>query len=226
MWAHGKKYNEAAKLIDTNKRYTISDAVQLLQKLSYTKFDWSVEIAVKTFADPKYNDQMIRATTILPHGTGKSKRIAVYIGEDKAAEAKKAWADIAGTESLLKDIKDGKFDFDVLITTADHIRDLASVAKQLWPKGLMPSPKAGTVVTNIVQAVEEFKKGKMEFKLDKTGNIHAIVGKMSFSPDKLVENIQAFLNALEEHKPAGVKAKLIKKAVIAPTMGPGIQLDV
>ncbi|MEI7564035.1 MAG: 50S ribosomal protein L1, partial [bacterium] len=138
--------------------------------------------------------------------------------EDKAAEAKAAGADIAGTEVLLNDIKAGKFGFDVLITTPENIRDLATVAKQLGPKGLMPSPKAGTVTQNIVQTVEEFKKGKMEFKLDKTGNIHGIVGKVSFDAKKLEENIAAFLKAIEENKPAGIKAKLVKKVVIAPTM--------
>lgn len=220
MPKHGKKYVEAAKHIDNNKTYTIAEAVELVKKGNYSKFDGSVEIAIKTFADPKYNDQMIRATTILPHGTGKSIKIAVFCSEDKAAEAKAAGADIAGTEALLADIKAGKFGFDVLITTPENIRDLASVAKQLGPKGLMPSPKAGTVTQNIVQTVEEFKKGKMEFKLDKTGNINAAVGKLSFTESQIEENIKAFLKVLEENKPTGVKGKLIKKVFIAPTMGP------
>jgi large subunit ribosomal protein L1 len=224
MPRHGKKYNEIKKTIDSNKLYTIEEAVQLVKKANYTKFDGSVEIAIKTSADPKYNDQMMRATTILPHGTGKSLRIAVYASDDKAGEAKAAGADIVGTETLLADIKAGKFEFDVLITTPDHIRDLAPIAKQLGPKGLMPSPKSGTVTINVGQTVEEFKKGKMEFKLDKTGNIHAIVGKISFDEKKLEENITAFLKAIEEARPTGVKGKLIKKIVIAPTMGPGIQL--
>jgi len=199
---HGKKYDEAKKLIDANKAYTIAEAVELIKKVNYAKFDGTVEIAIKTNADPKYNDQMIRATTILPHGTGKSPRIAVYISEDKAAETKAAGADIVGTEILLNDIKAGKFNFDVLITTPDHIRDLASVAKQLGPKGLMPSPKSGTVTANVIQTVEEFKKGKMEFKLDKTGNVHGIIGKVSFDAKALEENIAAFLKALEDNKPA------------------------
>lgn len=218
MPAHGKKYVEASKLIDSNKTYTIAEAVELVKKSTYSKFDGSVEIAIKTFADPKFNDQMIRATTILPHGTGKSPRIAVFAGEDKTAEAKAAGADIVGTETLLADIKAGKMDFDVLITTPENIRDMAAVAKQLGPKGLMPSPKSGTVTTNIAQTVAEFKKGKMEFKLDKTGNIHGIVGKISFDAKQLEENIAAFLKAVEDNKPAGIKAKLVKKVVIAPTM--------
>lgn len=222
MPKHGKKYVEASKLIDKNKTYTIAEAVELVKKSNYCKFDGSVEIAIKTNADPKYNDQMIRATTILPHGIGKNVKIAVYAGDEQATEAKSAWADIVWTETLLNDIKAGKFDFDVLITTPEHIRDLAPAAKQLWPKGLMPSPKSGTVTQNITQTVGEFKKGKMEFKLDKTGNIHWIIGKVSFENTKLIENIDAFLKAIEENKPTGVKAKLIKKVVVAPTMWPGI----
>lgn len=224
MSGHGKKYVEAAKHIDKNKLYTIAEAVELVKKSGYSKFDGSVEIAIKTNADPKYNDQMIRATTILPHGTGKSAKIAVFVTEDKAAEAKSAGADIIGTETLVNDIKAWKINFDVLITTPDHIRDLAPLAKQLGPKGLMPSPKSWTVTPNIGQTVEEFKKWKMEFKLDKTGNIHGIVGKISFDAPKLEENIAAFIKAVEDNKPAGIKAKLIKKIVISPTMWPGIQI--
>jgi large subunit ribosomal protein L1 len=224
MPKHGKKYVEAAKHIDKNKLYTIAEAVELVKKGTYSKFDGSVEIAIKTNADPKYNDQMIRATTILPHGTGKSARIAVYASDAQAAEAKSAGADIVGTENLLADIKAGKFEFDVLITTPEHIRDLAPIAKQLGPKGLMPSPKSGTVTQNIGQTVEEFKKGKIEFKLDKTGNIHGIVGKISFDAKKLEENVTAFFKAVEDNKPTGVKAKLMKKVVLAPTMGPGVQI--
>ncbi|MDD3262976.1 MAG: 50S ribosomal protein L1 [Candidatus Absconditabacteria bacterium] len=224
MAKHGKKYVELKKTIDSSKLYSVAEAVELLKKTVYTKFDPTIEIAINTFANPKYNDQMIRSTTILPNGTGKTKKIAVFISEDKAADAKKAGADIAGTENLLNDIKAGKFDFDILITTPDHIRDLAVVAKQLGPKGLMPSPKAGTVVQNIEQAVEEIKKGKIEFKLDKTGNIHAPVGKGSFDSTKLQENIESFIKSVEGSKPAGVKGKLIRKIVLSSTMSPGIQI--
>ena len=223
MATHGKKYRESAKSVDSTKVYPIVEAVALLKKAGYAKFDGSVEIAVKTNADAKYNDQMMRGTTILPHGTGKTIRIAVFSAEE--AEAKKAGADIVGIETLLTDIKAGKFDFDVLLTTPEHIRDLAPVAKQLGPKGLMPSPKAGTVITNIPQAIEEFKKGKIEFKLDKTGNINAGIGKISFTETQIEENIKSFIKALEENKPTGVKGKLIKRIYIAPTMGPGIQIE-
>ncbi|MDD2537316.1 MAG: 50S ribosomal protein L1 [Candidatus Absconditabacteria bacterium] len=224
MAKHGKKYNEAKKSLETLKLYSLEEAVGLAKKTNYVKFDATLNIAIKTNANPKYNDQMIRATTILPHGTGKTKKVAVFVSEDKVAEAKSAGADIAGFETLLNDIKAGKMDFDVLITTPDHIRDLAPVAKQLGPKGLMPSPKAGTVAADITQAVEEVKKGKIEFRLDKTGNIHAGVGKLSFDEKKLVENVEALLKAIEDNKPSGVKGKLIKKIVLSSTMSPAINV--
>lgn len=219
-----KKYGEAKKLIEVNKVYELVDAISLLKKVSYTKFDWTVELHVKTNADPKYNDQMIRATVVLPNWIGKTVRIWAYLSEDKFEEAKKAWADVVWNDQLIKDIEHGKIDFDVLITTNDMMRNLAKVAKTLWPKGLMPSPKAGTVTADIVATINEIKKGRIEFKLDKTGNIHCPVGKVSFSDDKLVENIQDLLKAIEDNKPAGVKWKLVKKVVVAPTMGPWVPL--
>jgi len=222
---HGKKYKESKNLIDSGKAYPLAEAVELLKKTLTTKFDATVEIAVNTHANPKFNDQMIRATMIPPHGTGKSKRIAVFVADDKADEAKKAGADIAGFEAVLTDLKAGKFDFDILITSPEHIRDLAPVAKQLGPKGLMPSPKAGTVSPNIPLAVEEFKKGKIELKLDKTGNIHSSIGKISFDAKQLEENIESFMKSVNDNKPVGVKGKLIKKVVISTTMGPGIQIE-
>ena len=225
MAEHGKKYAEAKKSVDAMKSYSLEEGIALLKKVNYAKFDATVNIAIKTNANPKYNDQMIRSTTILPNGTGKTKKVAVFIGDDRIAEAKKAGADIAGSEDLLQAIKAGKFDFDVLITTPDHIRDLAPVAKALGPKGLMPSPKAGTVAVDIEQAIKEVKLGKVEFRLDKTGNIHLGVGKMSFDDKKLIENIQALMKSIEESKPAGVKGKLIKKVVISSTMSPAIMLD-
>ncbi|MBQ7074716.1 50S ribosomal protein L1 [bacterium] len=225
MAEHGKKYNEAKKSVDGMKTYSLEEGIALLKKVNYAKFDATVNIAIKTNANPKYNDQMIRSTTILPNGTGKTKKVAVFIGDDRVAEAKKAGADIAGSDDLLQAIKSGKFDFDVLITTPDHIRDLAPVAKALGPKGLMPSPKAGTVAVDIEQAIKEVKLGKVEFRLDKTGNIHLGVGKISFDDKKLIENIQALMKSIEESKPTGVKGKLIKKVVISSTMSPAIVLD-
>lgn len=224
MAKKSKKYLEAAKLVDKKKQYTIEEAAELVTKLGYTKFVPSIEVAIKTFANPKYNDQNLRATTSLPHGNGKTVRVAVYTTEDKVAEMKKAWADIAGGADLLTSIEKGEFNFDILATSPDLMKDLAKVAKALWPKGLMPNPKAGTVAVDLASAVSEIKKGRFEFKLDKTGNVHATVGKANFTPAQLAENISAFVAAVNANKPTGVKGKLIKKIVIAPTMGPGISV--
>ena len=225
MPKHGKKYNEGKKTFDSQKAYSVNEAVELIKKLNYVKFDSTIEIAIKTGANPKFNDQMIRATTILPNGTGKTQKIAVFVNDDKLEEAKKAGADIVGSETLITDIKNWKFDFDILVTTPDSIRNLAPIAKLLGPKGLMPSPKAGTVTTDIKTTVEEFKKGKIEFRLDKTGNIHAGVGKMSFDEKMIVGNIESLLQTIEENRPTGVKGKLIHKVVVSSTMSPGIVID-
>lgn len=217
-----KKYAEASKLIDKKKMYSVAEAAELVTKVGYTKFVGSVDIAIKTFANPKYNDQAIRATTSLPHGNGKTVKVAVFTTEDNVATAKSAGADTAGFTDLIQKIEKGEMEFDILVTTPDLMKDLAKVAKVLWPKGLMPNPKAGTVTTDLPSTIAEIKKGRFEFKLDKTGNIHAIVGKMNFSADQLADNINAFINAVNANKPTGIKWKLIKKIVIAPTMGPGI----
>ncbi len=224
MAKKSKKYLEMAKLVDKKKSYTTAEATELVTKLGYTKFVPSIEIAVKTFANPKYNDQVIRATTSLPHGNGKTVKVAVYTTEDKVADVKKAGADVAGSVDLLADIEKGNMNFDVLVTSPDLMKDLAKVAKALGPKGLMPNPKAGTVAVDLASAVSEIKKGRFEFKLDKTGNIHATIGKANFTPEQLAENVTAFLAAINSHKPTGVKGKLIKKVVVAPTMGPGVTI--
>lgn len=222
---HWKKYDESKKHVDSMKLYTVQEAVQLLKKVNITKFDSTVEIAIKTNANPKYNDQIIRATTILPNGTWKTKRVAVFVSDDKIDEAKKAWADVVWHETLLNDIKNNKFDFDILVTTPDSIRDLVVVAKQLGPKWLMPSPKAGTVTPNIAQTIQEIKKWKIEFRLDKTGNIHAGIGKLSFDEAKIEENINSFIKAVDDNKPSWVKWKLIKKIVLSTSMSPWIQIQ-
>ncbi len=220
----GKKYHEAKKLVSSTQQYSVAEAVALVKKMSYSKFDGTIELGIKTFANPKYNDQMIRATVVLPNGTGKTQKVAVFVTDDKVDEAKKAGADVVGYNDLLADIKAEKINFDVLITTPDLIREMASVAKVLGPKGLMPSPKAGTVTANITEAISEVKRGRLEFKLDKAGNIHGIVGKVSFDDKALEENVAAFLKAIESNKPTGVKAKLIKKVVLSATMSPGVQI--
>lgn len=219
-----KKYKEKKAMVDSLKKYELFEAVELCKKLSYTKFNWTLEVHIKTSADPKYNDQMIRWTVVLPHGIWKSVRVWAFVSEDKVDEAKKAWADVAWSEQLLKDIEAGKIEFDVLITTQDMMRDLAKVAKTLWPKWLMPSPKAWTIVTNLKASIEEIKKWRVEFKLDKTWNMHLWVWKINFETQKLVENIQVLLKSIEEHKPSWIKGKIFKKIVLAPTMWPGVQI--
>jgi len=225
MVFYGKKYKNVKSLVEAEKKYPIAEAVALAKKVSYAKFGGSLNIAVKTFADPKYNDQQIRSTAVLPHGTGKTVRVAAFVSDDMMADAKKLGADIVGNAEIIKDIEAGKFDFDVMVTTPDMMRDLAKVAKALGPKGLMPSPKAGTVTQDLAATIDEVKKGRIEFRLDKTGNIHAGIGKISFTDEQLIENYTALLNAISENKPAGIKGKLIKKVVVSPTMGPGVQVE-
>jgi large subunit ribosomal protein L1 len=222
----GKKYKKVKELVTPGKIYDIAEAVALVKKVSFSKFGGTVEVHAKTFANPKYNDQMIRATVVLPHGTGKTVRVAAFVWEDMKKAALAAGADIAGNEDIIKDIEAGNVNFDVLVTTPDMMRDLAKIAKVLGPKGLMPSPKAGTVSPNLENAIAEIKKGRVEFKLDKTGNVHVGVGKLSFTDEQLADNVTALLKALVENKPSGIKAKLIKKVVLAPTMGPGVPLAI
>lgn len=225
MAKRGKKFVEAKAKVDVLKRYPLAEAIALVKEVSYTKFVGSMEIHVNTNANAKYNDQMIRGTIGLPHGTGKSLRIAAFVSPDKYEETKKAGADVVGQEELIKDIENGNIDFDILVTSADMMRDLARAAKILWPKGLMPSPKAGTVSNDLEKTIDELKKGRVEYKLDKTGNIHVLVGKLNFSDEQLSENIETLLKALTNNKPSGVKGKLFRKIVIAPTMWPGVAVN-
>lgn len=225
MAKKGKQYTAMKAKVEANKKYPLAEAVTLVKEVSYSKFDWSVELHVKTAANPKYNDQMIRGTVALPHGTGKTVRVAAFVSDDKRDDAKSAWADIIGNADLLSQIEKGTIDFDVLVTSGDMMRDLAKVAKILWPKGLMPSPKAGTVSNNIASTIDEIKKWRVEFKLDKTGNIHLSVWKTNFSDDQLVENVSVLMKSLTENKPSWIKGKLIKKVVLAPTMGPSVQIE-
>jgi len=217
-----KKRKEAKKLIETGKAYTVQEACELIKKVSYSKFDGSVDIGIKTYADPKFNDQMVRWTIVLPHGTGKTLKIAAFVSDDMFDEARKAGATIVGNSSLIKEIEEGKFNFDIMVTTQAMIKDLAKVAKALWPKGLMPSPKTGTITNDIVGTIDEIKKWRVEYKLDKTGNIHVGIGKVSFSADRLSDNLTSLLNHIEGNKPAAIKGKLIKKIVLSATMSPGI----
>jgi len=223
---HGKKYRAVKQLVEKTKKYSIQEGVELAKKVGYTKFDSTLEVHIQTNANPKYNDQNLRWTVVLPHGTGKTVKVAAFVSDDKIEEAKQAGADIVGNTELLQKIENGEIDFDVLVTAPEMMRDLAKVARILGPKGLMPSPKAGTVTQKLSDTINEIKKGRIEFKLDKGWVIHVGVGKLSFDNEKLIENIKALIDAVNSAKPSGVKWQLIKKIHIAPTMGPGIQIQV
>lgn len=221
---HGKKYVAAKAMVTKGMIYSVEDAVALVKKVKYSSFDGSLDVNIKTVADPKYNDQAIRGTVVLPHGTGKTVTVAAFVGDDKIDEATAAGATIVGNIDLIRSIEAGKIEFDVLVTTPDMIKDLAKVAKILGPKGIMPTPKTGTITTDLTATIAEIQKGRIEFKLDKTGNIHAGVGRLSFDDAQLVENVNALLAAIEALKPVTIKTKLFKKVTLAPTMGPGVQI--
>jgi len=222
----GKKYQAAAKMLEGKTTYTLDEAVDLLKKTSTTKFDPSCEIHMRLGVDSTHADQMVRSTVALPHGTGKAVRVIAFVGEDKAKEAKAAGADRAGMEDLIEDIGKGWLDFDVAVATPDAMKSLGKIAKILGTKGLMPNPKAGTVTIEIAKTIGEIKKGKVEYRTDKQGQIHQIFGKASFSEQNLKENLIAFVKAVSDNKPTGVKGTYIKNLSVANSMGPGINLDI
>ena len=224
--SRGKKYNKAIELLNADMAYTVEEAVELLEKTNTVKFDPTVEIHFNLGIDPKHADQMVRSTIALPNGSGKTATICAFT--DKSADdAKAAGATIAGNEDLVDDIAKGNvaLDFDVCVATPSMMRHLGKIARVLWPKGLMPNPKAGTVSPNIEDAIKEIANGKFEFKNDKEGNVHSIFGKLSFGKDKLVENLNFFLNLVNEIKPAGCKGEYVKAAYICNCQGPSIKLD-
>jgi len=220
---HGKKYRAAAEKLDKNKIYPVAEAVKFLKENKTASFDESVEIHIKTNIDPKKGEQQVRGTVILPHGTGKSKKIAV-ITSTSEKEAKEAGADLVGGEEMIDKIAK-KINFDILVATPEMMPKLAKIAKILGPKGLMPNPKTETVTTKIKETVEALKKGKAAFKNDDTGNIHQVVGKVSFTEEKLAENISVFLSSIEKVKPAGLKGKFIASITVCSTMGQGIKIS-
>lgn len=224
---HSKRFTELKTKINKDQIYPIEEAIKLAKETSTTKFDASIEVAVRTGIDTKKSDQQIRTTVLMPHGTGKKIKIAVIAPADKQKEAKEAGAQVVGGEELIDKIaKTQKIDFDVLITVPEMMKDLAKIAKILGPKGLMPNPKTETVTPNIKKAVQDLAKGKVSFKNDDTGNIHIAIGKVSFDDNKLIENLQAFIEALNKAKPATIKGTFIKKLVISSSMGPGIQVQI
>ena len=222
----GKKYEAAAKQVEP-KPYLVSDAVPLVQKIKYTKFDETVEVHMRLGVDPKHADQMVRGTVVLPNGLGKSKKVLVIASGDKLREAQEAGADIVGGEELVTKIQTENWtDYDAVISTPDMMRSVGRLGKVLGPRGLMPNPKTGTVTTDIKNAVLEIKAGKVEFRVDKTGVIHAPVGKVSFATPKLLENTNSLIQAVLKAKPSAAKGKYVKSATLCSTMGPGVQLDV
>lgn len=220
----GKKYQDVAKLIDRTKRYPLTEAVELLKQTSFTKFDATVELVFRLNLDSRKAEQNLRGAIVLPHGTGKTRKVLVLTKGAKAKEAEAAGADFVGDVEYLDKIKGGWFDFDVIVATPDMMGELGKLGKILGPKGLMPNAKTGTVTMDIKKAVEEIKAGKVEYRVDKTGNIPTIVGKVSFDADKLAENIKAINSVLMRAKPSTVKGVYVKNISIATTMGPGIKI--
>ena len=222
----GKKYNEAANLIDRSKAYSIEEAVKLAKETNVAKFDASVEVCFKLNVDTRHADQQIRGAMVLPHGTGKSAKVCVITQGPKEQEAKDAGADFVGGKELLEEIKKGWFGFDVIVATPNMMGELGKLGRLLGPKGLMPNPKTGTVTMDVAKAVEEIKKGKVEYRTDKAGNINLMIGKVSFSDEQLVENFKAIYNTVVKARPAAVKGTYIKNLVMATTMGPGIHVEI
>jgi len=222
----GKNYKESAKLVDRTQLYDPADAFDIVIKASKAKFDETVELHIKLGVDSRHADQQVRGAIVLPHGTGRTQRVLVFCKEERVDEALKAGADFAGGQDLVDRIqKENFFDYDVVVATPDMMSVVGRLGKVLGPKGLMPTPKAGTVTPNIEQAISEIKAGKIEYRLDKTNIIHCPIGKVSFGTEKLVDNYQTLLDAVNKAKPAAAKGQYIKSCVTASTMGPGVKIN-
>jgi large subunit ribosomal protein L1 len=220
----GKKYQASAKLVD-KLAYTLGEAMPVIKKAAFAKFDETVEVAMRLGVDPKHADQMVRGTVVLPHGLGKSKRVIVLASGDKVREARDAGADEVGGEEIVQKIQGGWMDFEAVIATPDMMKSVGKLGKILGPRGLMPNPKTGTVTLDVARAVKEVKAGKIEFRVDKTGIIHCPVGKASFAAEKLAENAQALIQSVLKAKPATAKGRYVRSIVISSTMGPGVPID-
>ena len=226
MAKKGKKYVDSAKLIDRAAQYDVNEAMELVIKTATAKFDETVELHVKLGVDSRHADQQVRGAIVLPHGTGKTARVLVFAKGDKADEARAAGADFVGDMDMVEKIqKENWFDFDVVVATPDMMGVVGRLGKVLGPKGLMPSPKAGTVTPDVAKAVQEVKAGKIEYRLDKTNIIHCPIGKVSFGPEKLGDNLNALMGAIVKAKPAAAKGQYVKSCVAASTMGPGVKLN-
>jgi large subunit ribosomal protein L1 len=221
----GKRIRAAREGIDRNKNYTLNDALVMIKERAKVKFDETVEIAINLGVDPRHADQMVRGVCVLPNGTGKTVRVAVFARGDKAEEAKAAGADIVGAEELVNEVQGGKIDFDRCIATPDMMPLVGRLGKVLGPRGLMPNPKVGTVTPDVASAVRDAKGGAVQFRVEKAGIIHAGIGKLSFPQDALVENIRALLDAVQKAKPSGSKGQYLKRVALSSTMGPGVKVE-
>ena len=226
MANHGKKYRAAAELIEAERRYEIGEAVELVPKISISGFDGTVELHLRLGVDPRHADQLVRGTVVLPHGSGRATRVIVFAQGEKAQEALRGGADDVGGEDLVKKIDAGWFEFDVAIATPDMMGMVGRLGKKLGPRGLMPNPKSGTVTFDIERAVSEVKSGRVEFKVDRAGIVHVPVGKVSFSGEHLQANVAALVDAVNRAKPSGAKGTYMRTLTLAPTMGPGVRVDI
>ena len=221
----GKKYQEAAKLLEDGKLYALSEAVELVKKTATAKFDETIELHVRLGVDPKYADQQVRGAVVLPHGTGKTKRVLVFAKGDKVSEAEAAGADFVGSDELVAKIQGGWCDFDVAVATPNMMGAVGKLGKILGPRGLMPNPKLGTVTMDLEKAIKAIKAGQVEYRTDKAGNVHCPIGKASFDSQKLVENYRTLVDTLIKAKPAGAKGQYIKSLTLSATMGPGVPVQ-
>ena len=224
MNRRGKKFTAAKKQVET-RTYSIEDAIPLVQKVKYAKFDETVDVSMRLGVDPKHADQMVRGTVVLPHGLGKTKRVLAIAGSEKQKEAEEAGADVVGGEEVVEKIQGGWMDFDAVVATPDMMKAVGRLGKVLGPRGLMPNPKTGTVTFEISKAVREIKAGKVELRVDKSGIVHAPVGKMSFPTQNLVENTHALVESIVKAKPPAAKGKYLRSITVSSTMGPGIRID-
>ena len=222
---HSKRYNSNFEKINRDKEYSLEEAAELLSSFSHPKFDESVELAINLGVDPKHADQIVRGTVALPNGIGKDIKVLVFARDDLAEEAKNAGADFVGADDMVEKVKGGWTDIDVVVAAPDMMAEVGKLGKILGPRGLMPNPKIGTVTKDIAKAVTEVKAGKIEFRVEKNGIIHNIIGKVSFSKEKIVENAKVFVNAILKAKPQATKGVYMKKVTMTSTMGPGIKLD-
>ena len=225
MPKNGKNYNQAREQVDRTKRYPLEEAVQLAVKASYVKFDETVDMAVRLGVDPRHADQMVRGAVVLPNGTGKTTRVLVFAKGEKEKEALEAGADIAGSEELIEKIKGGWLEFDKAVATPDLMGQVGKIGKILGPRGLMPNAKTGTVTFDVAKAIREIKAGKIEFRVEKNGIVHAPIGRVSFGLDKLIPNILSFFETILRLKPSSAKGTYLKSITISTTMGPGIKID-